>query len=1026
MSDREAALDTAERDTAAAVRTALDEVADEYTDAIRDATELVAARFSVGFIARMWSRRVPTLMRRLLGIADTAARNAADDVDAELPEGWDDLPGRHDNNRALPASIGQYVETTEQLLHAVGDQLAAAAREALAAGIDAGDDIDQLRDRLRDLFARDGAQLGEFRADRIARTEAVRAWNTATLAAAQALTGPDRPLVKQWITRSDNAVRSSHRAVNAQLRLLDEPFTVAGVPMSAPGDPTAPPSLTVNCRCRLAVAHADRTAASTHTLGPEQEAPMNTPSNGNMPVRTWSTPGDAALAFENEPGALTWTSGPWPLQYADEMLSGHDGAELAGAIQHLDRDGDRITGSGVLYLTQRAGAEAAMLLREGAPLGVSVDLDDVDIQLVESTGNTEEPHLAASLAHASLMRLDDGGWSIQATPNADWVASAGGTLARTRPVVQLLTGPGGRISAAAVRAAFAGTNALTAAAGDPDNPHGTVVQAEHSGDMLMRITRARVRGATLVAMPAYDRARIVLDPVDDDPAEQTPDEVTATAGDVHQRVITYVTASPTPVGAAPIAAAVGMSVTAVRSHLARAVKTGALVRLAPGLYTGTATLPEGPEVTAAVSGDMDLPVAADRDREWDGDAAASRVLDWATNDGTVDADRLARAFLYRAADADPATLAAYKLGMADIVDGTLTLIPRAVYAIAAALQGARGGVDLPAEDRDRIRDRVEDLYERLADHFDDPTIRAPWDTDDEEDDDEMSELEASAWTAMREADPMPAAWFREPTEEELPPGSGGVHYKDGRIYGWVAQAGEPHAGHPGKNLTIESLGKLDMSHFLRARFKLDDGTFVKAGAFTMNAPHGRDGAECETAACQFDDTRTVAGIVTVGMNKRGLWFSGAASPWMSDWDRQVFTACQPSYHMKRGSGGRWQLRAVLSVPVPGHSSPLLASAVAERANLALAASAAAALPLATETAAPATETASTPQAPAPGIDTAALVAALTDPAVLDTFADALDRRRAETRAELARLTATVATARDEITASAAGHTRRDN
>ncbi|MFE4959186.1 hypothetical protein ACFRCW_35560 [Streptomyces sp. NPDC056653] len=54
----------------------------------------------------------------------------------------------------------------------------------------------------------------------------------------------------------------------------------------------------------------------------------------------------------------------------------------------------------------------------------------------------------------------------------------------------------------------------------------------------------------------------------------------------------------------------------------------------------------------------------------------------------------------------------------------------------------------------------------------------------------------------------------------------------------------------------------------------------------------------------------------------------------------MFQGCQPSYHMKQGKGGQWQLRAVLSVPVPGHSSPLLATAVTERSNLALAASAA--------------------------------------------------------------------------------------
>ncbi|WP_219505335.1 hypothetical protein [Nonomuraea ceibae] len=30
----------------------------------------------------------------------------------------------------------------------------------------------------------------------------------------------------------------------------------------------------------------------------------------------------------------------------------------------------------------------------------------------------------------------------------------------------------------------------------------------------------------------------------------------------------------------------------------------------------------------------------------------------------------------------------------------------------------------------------------------------------------------------------------------------------------------------------------------------------------------------------------------------------------------VFAACQPSYHMRQERGGRWALRAVLSVPVP--------------------------------------------------------------------------------------------------------------
>lgn len=1121
MADADTALREAEDDVARTVRQVMEEVAAEFADSVAGAGELVAARFSVGSIARMFTGRMPRIVRKLLGVVETAAADAADSVGGELDDTWTDLPGRYDDGKELPGGLGQYVKTTEHLLRAVGDRLAEAARQELAAGLNAGEDLDALRDRLRARFAADGGQLGEGLQARTAATEASRAWNTATLEAARALSGPDRPLVKQWRTRGDKRVRDAHDAVDGQLRLLDEPFRVGGVDMMQPGDPTAPPELTVNCRCQLRLSHADRTATllitdagrapsyetkephrvtaaadgshlqgamvallpttadaarlaidggesadelhltlyflgddgttwsedqrqelangirtrladlhgpltgrafganhwnagtdspswvwavgddhdappdaprlqdlrqavtsaldDAHTpdlpvqhspwvphvcaaysndpallaqleerLGPitfdrvrlafagdhidipltseEETMPNEVTAAADLPTRAWSTPDTTALAFENQetgdgrvfaPGALEWTSpGPWPLQYADEMLRGHEGAELAGAINTLGRDGDRITGSGVLYLSQDAGAEAAMLLEEGAPLGVSVDLDDVDVEFVDRT-LTEDANgnlvLAASLASASLLRLDDGGWMITASTAPSWTA-AGGHPARLAHTAQLITGPGGAVTAASVRAAFEGAGVLTAAAGDPDSPDtGVVVHSETSGDLIVRITRARLRGATLVTVPAFAGARIVLDPVEDqapvNAASATPEKVTA-AGDTRTRVVHYVRSAPSPVGAAEVARATQIAVSTARSHLNAAVKDGHLVRLRPGLYVGASSLPEGPDTTASAA-------------------------------------------------VEPAN------------------VPRT----------------------HPVSDEV------------------------------MGELVASAWTAMQDTDPMPAAWFREPTQEELPPGSGGVHYAGGRIYGWVAQAGEPHAGYPGRNLTIESLGQIDMSHFLRARFKLDDGTYVKAGAFTMNVPHSRDGAECDTASCQFDDTRTVAAVVTCGLNDRGLWFSGAAAPWLSEWDRTVFTACQPSYHMRQAPDGRWQLRAVLSVPVPGHSSPLLAAAV-ERSNLALAASAAVApthdvqdaqtrvlevpaQPGEAITPSAGARVTAAPASPAAPGGLEGLAAALTArPELLDGLLDALTRRQTERdearRAEVERLSAAFA------------------
>ncbi|MFI1956960.1 phage minor head protein [Streptomyces althioticus] len=1085
--DIERQLADAEETVAREVAAVLDELAAEIAEQLAQATEIVAARFSLSRIGRAWTARLPRIVRRLLGVAETAAAQAADDADTPLPDGWDDLPGRHERGEPLPASLGTYVEATEHLLRAVGDRLTEAAVAELAEGLDAGEDTEQLRARLRAMFSRDGAQLGTMREERIARTEAARAWNAATLAAAEDVTDPGRPLVKQWTTRRDARVRDAHDAADGQIRLLDETFTVGGVPMRYPGDPTAPASLTVNCRCILRLAperqaaayepqdstrpgvyeSKEVTAAGGHTgamialvpaqadaerlavdggepvdelhctllflgdadgwdddqrarlidalrtsvdadlpepvhalafgvnqwnpasddpawvyavgddpdhgspdlrlahlvardaiartdnlpeiprqhspwvahttaayapdrwpldamnerlgpvtydrlriafagdttdipLGSDEEAPpveTTAAAIDEPPILTWSTPDGTALAFENTEtgdgrvfasGALFWEgAGPWPLQYADEMSGGHDGAELAGAINEYGRDGDRITGSGVLYLTQRAGAEAAMLLAQGAPLGVSVDLDDVDIELVDTTQSDDGSDLvlaAASFPSMSVRPLPDGGgWMLTASAHTAWTASAGGAMTRVHATTQLISGPGGRLSLEAAQALFPG--AVTAAAGDRDNPDGgIVVHSEQAGDYLIRITRGRVRGATLVSMPAFDQARIVLDDIE---PEEPAEEVAAAASDF-ERVIAHVSGAPVPVAAREVAEALKLPIAAVRRHLARAAEKGRLVRISRGLYTGPSGIPEG-NATASTSQDT-------------------------------------------------------------------------------------AGV--------------------------------------------LGELEASAWQVMQQQPPMPAAWFREPTIEELPPNSGGVHYKDGRVYGWVAQAGVPHEVH-GRKVMIDKLGKIDTSYFLRAKFPLDDGTEVAVGTITMNVGHHRDGFECETAACQFDDSRTVAGIVTVGMNKRGMWFSGAAAPWLSDWDLTVFRSLQPSYHMTQGPGGTWQLKAVLSVPVPAHPSRLAAAAhlaataVVERSNLALTA-AAAALPD-IEPAPPAPPAEPQPGEPdpaaAPGDAGAELAASLLSPAFLDRFADALARREAEraaeTRAEIEQLAALV-------------------
>lgn len=1222
MTDEEldALLSDLEEALQADVRAALALTADEFATAVSAATEITAAPFSVSRIKDMWNRRVGGIMTRLRSIATRGAEVAADDAGDDLPDDW-------------TSNLDGYVKATEELLRGeVADTMVSEAQRVLADNPDAT--LEELKALLIATMSDTSNAMGPVKAAQIATTEATRAFNAGTLAAAQSLTGPDRPIVKQWLSRNDERVRATHAEANGQIQLLDEPFQVGTSEMQYPGDPTAPADETVNCRCVLRTQTAARTAsaegepmaddfasnmppalkaywltgegaakirwgtpgafdrcvrelrddfpqdteglcanlyrdatgkwpgqqragAEGHTgamiallpseadaarlalghegaeiadqlhvtlfylgdaadwsneqradlaqrveaaaryispvranvfgaaqwnpfsdepawvwnignqpdaegsrlenaryevtyaledghndpelpqqhtpwvahmcalygpdadmvalaerVGPvtldrvavafggewaiydltntgtdgfavEADEPQVVPSAPTM-LATWSTPGDTALAFENQqtgdgrvfaPGALYWDGdGPWPLKYA------HEGETLAGAIHTIGRDGDRIPGAGVLYLTQQSGYEAAILLAQGAPLGVSVDLDDVDLEMIDATGGES---FTATLITASLLPLPNGGFFLKGETSRDVIASASGTSFVTEAASMAFTvGPDGMVPAAAFE--------LHAAAGDTAGV-GTVVDQQKSGDYLMKITRARVRGASLVTIPAYANARIVLD----DPESLTASDGFPEYDDVaaalktttdYDRMLRHVRASKAPVGAARMAQALKIPVATAQRLLAQGAARGEVVKLTRGLYTDKTTSAKADHVmmddqlTASVTGAVDLPVAGP-DTVWDGDMAKARVFDWA--DG--DASKIARAFAYRDDDADPLTQVAYKLGYADVIDGTLTIIPKGVSAALAAVNGARGGTDLPPGEVEDVRSRLEAVRAHVAE------VNGG---------DERNNMEASAWSVMQDLPAMPAAWFAEPTVEELPPGAPGVNYSGGRIFGWVAQANEPHAGYA-KKVVINDLGKIDTTHFLRQRFNLDDGSTVKAGAFTMNVGHHRDGAECETSACQFDDTRTVAGIVTVGMSDRGMWFSGAAAPWLSEWDRSVFAATQPSYHMKRGSNGQWQLRAVLAVPVPGHSSPLLASAVVERSQMALTAAATMAeveeAVAAEEERQAAEQTASAAAAALPALDeiVAAVMAAM----------DAREARKAREAAELEALLA---------------------
>lgn len=118
---------------------------------------------------------------------------------------------------------------------------------------------------------------------------------------------------------------------------------------------------------------------------------------------------------------------------------------------------------------------------------------------------------------------------------------------------------------------------------------------------------------------------------------------------------------------------------------------------------GPADDPETPELAKAVTPYADLPPAP-KERAWDAAAAIRRVRNWAGGEESTDWAKFRKAFCWYDPD-NAEAVAGYKLPIADVVDGELKVVYKAVVAAMSALNGARGGVDIPDEDRRRVYNR---------------------------------------------------------------------------------------------------------------------------------------------------------------------------------------------------------------------------------------------------------------------------------------------------------------------------------
>jgi hypothetical protein len=116
----------------------------------------------------------------------------------------------------------------------------------------------------------------------------------------------------------------------------------------------------------------------------------------------------------------------------------------------------------------------------------------------------------------------------------------------------------------------------------------------------------------------------------------------------------------------------------------------------------------------AVSAFQDYPLA-DRDRAWDGAAAEKRVRAWAGAEDSPNA-KYRDAHVWYDSDAKD-NFTAYKLLIADVIDGKIRAVPRGVMAAGNVMQGGRGGADV-----DRVKSHLAKYYAKMGEE-------PPWDRD---------------------------------------------------------------------------------------------------------------------------------------------------------------------------------------------------------------------------------------------------------------------------------------------------------
>lgn len=453
-------------------------------------------------------------------------------------------------------------------------------------------------------------------------------------------------------------------------------------------------------------------------------------------------------------------------------------------------------------------------------------------------------------------------------------------------------------------------------------------------------------GFTLVSRPAFDSARITAfydneDTIDDEHGNLMPEDVARALAPLND-----------------IFADDGAGVAACNGSCG----CGGALQTADTDDPGTA---DNTGVTFPASGKTGLPLG-NPTTEWDAEAADGRMRTWAavTGDNVTPAawNKYGQGFFWAAPNA--AKFGDFKMPFADVIDGTLTAMPRGILAAAGSLQGARGQKpDIPPADLAGVKAKISAYYRKMK-------RPAPWDTksvsaslyaggqvytddgitgivtgfDNESgwlriacgrDADLIvptADLDAGCLLASASPGPItpPDEWFDNPN---LPGPTPLTVDDDGRVYGHLATWGTCHLSFSDTCVTPPRTNT-SYGYFHTGEVITASGKRLPIGKIVLGPGHAGPYAGWRAATAHYDKGGSTVVIARAGEDAHGIWVAGSVvhdaqptqvaalrrSPISGDWRR---------------IGGNLELVAALAVSVPGFPIPRPRAGIAYRQQTSL-------------------------------------------------------------------------------------------